>query len=121
MKEVPQDKEREARIAMEAVVDAYGEEERASGWYYYLEEKLAFPFRAKCISRQMISPLIVSDEVEVVAMELEESEHEMFVQVRWSERDFAVPFSQLYPIEPDVQSQEAIEDWHYWVARNYIF
>jgi len=46
---------------------------------------------------------------------------EMFVQVRWSERDFAVPLSQLYPIEPDVQSQEAIEDWHYWVARNYIF
>lgn len=68
MKEVPQDKEREARIAMEAVVDAYGEEERASGWYYYLEEKLTFPFRAKCISRRMISPLIVSDEVEVVAM-----------------------------------------------------
>ena len=121
MKKVQQDKEREDRIAMEAVVDAYDEEERATGWYYYLEEKLTFPFKAKCISRRMISPLLVDEEVEVVAMELEESENEMFVQVRWSERDFAVPLSQLYPIKPDAQTQEGIEDWHYWVARNYVF
>lgn len=32
-----QDKAREHRIAMEAVVDAYHETERAMGWYYYLE------------------------------------------------------------------------------------
>ena len=121
MKEVPQDKEREERISTEAVVDAYDEEERAGGWYYYLEEKLTFPFKAKCISRRMISPLLVGEEVEAVAMELEESEHEMFVQVRWSGRDIAVPLSQLYPIETNAQTQEAIEDWHYWVARNYIF
>ncbi len=121
MKEVPKDIEREERIAMEAVVDAYDEEERATGWYYYLEEKLTFPFNAKCISRRMISPLLAGEEVEVLAMEMEESEHEMFVQVRWSRREFAVPLSQLYPIEPDAQTQEGIEDWHYWVARNYEF
>lgn len=34
---VKQDKAREHRIAMEAVVDAYHETERAMGWYYYLE------------------------------------------------------------------------------------
>ncbi len=110
MKEVPQDKEREERITMEAVVDAYDEEERATGWYYYLEEKLTFPFNAKCISRRMISPLLVGEEVEVLAMEMEESEHEMFVQVRWSGRDFAVPLSQLYPIEPDTQTQAGASD-----------
>ncbi len=31
---------RERRIAMEIVVDAYDEQERALGWYYYLEDKL---------------------------------------------------------------------------------
>ena len=51
---------------MEAVVDAYDEEGRATGWYYYLEEKLTFPFNAKCISRRMISPLLVGEEVEVL-------------------------------------------------------
>ena len=38
---VPRSKEnktREKRITMEIVVDAYNEQERAMGWYYYLEE-----------------------------------------------------------------------------------
>ena len=39
---------REHRIEQDIVVDAYGEEERALSWYYYLEGKLQFPFRAKC-------------------------------------------------------------------------
>jgi len=46
----------EDRIAMEIVVDAYGPEEQAMGWYYYLEEKLSFPFKAKCIEERAISP-----------------------------------------------------------------
>lgn len=33
---------REDRITMEIVVDAYGSDERAMGWYYYLEDKLNF-------------------------------------------------------------------------------
>jgi len=31
------DPEREKRIDMEIVVDAYNQQERAMGWYYYLE------------------------------------------------------------------------------------
>ena len=33
---------------MEAIVDAYGSEERSMGWYYYLDNKLKFPFKARC-------------------------------------------------------------------------
>ena len=33
--------ERENRIEMKIIVDAYGLEEQAMGWYYYLEEKLS--------------------------------------------------------------------------------
>ena len=45
------DDEREERIQMEIIVDAYGPEEQALGWYYYLEGTLQFPFTARCIAR----------------------------------------------------------------------
>jgi hypothetical protein len=45
------DKIREERITMEVVVDCYNEAERFAGWFCYLEDKLEFPFRARCIAR----------------------------------------------------------------------
>ena len=41
---VEKDEAREYRITMEIIVDAYGPEEQALGWYCYLEDKLRFPF-----------------------------------------------------------------------------
>ena len=38
---------REERIHEEIIVDAYGPEEQAMGWYYYLEDKIHFPLQAK--------------------------------------------------------------------------
>lgn len=37
MSKIEKDDDREYRISMEVVVDAYGPEEQALGWYYYLE------------------------------------------------------------------------------------
>ena len=51
------DEAREERISMEIVVDAYGEAERAMGWYCYLEDKLSFPFLTRCILERATSPL----------------------------------------------------------------
>ena len=48
---------------MEIIVDAYGPEEQAMGWYYYLEENLQFPYTAMCKVRRAISPLLIKDEV----------------------------------------------------------
>jgi len=59
---------REDRIAMEAVVDAYNSGERAMGWYYYLDSKLKFPFKARCRLARPISILKVKEEVEVLGM-----------------------------------------------------
>jgi hypothetical protein len=59
------DEVREERISMEIIVDAYDPEEQALGWYYHLEEKLAFPFKAKCIEERRISPLKKGETVEV--------------------------------------------------------
>ena len=35
--------ERDERIDNEVIVDAYGPEEQALGWYYYLERSMHFP------------------------------------------------------------------------------
>jgi hypothetical protein len=117
------DPKREKRITMEIVVDAYDEQERAMGWYYYLEEQLKFPFTATCISKLATSPLRVKDEVEVIGMPSEvECEHEMFVTVRWDKDGLAVPLAQLKPINyTDKQTKQAVSDWHYWVSRGYEF
>jgi hypothetical protein len=132
MSEVEEDKIREERIVMEIIVDAYGPEEQAMGWYSYLDDKLSFPFKARCIAARRISPLKVGEEVEVIGMAPEDDcMHEMFVEIRWSDRTLAVPLAQIEPLEPDEEAEEfdedwpydetreAIEDWHYWVARGY--
>lgn len=123
MPRIEKDEDREYRIDMEIIVDTYNnEEERAMGWYYYLDDKLCFPFRARCIAERRISPLKMGEEVQVLGMIPEDDcLHEMFVELRWSERTFGVPLSQLEAIEADSETQEAIEDWHYWVARGYRF
>ena len=119
------DPEREERISMEIIVDAYGPGEQALGWYYYLESSLAFPFTARCIERRAISPLELGDEVEVVGMPPEEEcEREMFVSIRRKRRAFAVPLVQLQFVHADENPEEttqAIADWHYWLARGYCF
>ena len=116
------DEIREQRIAMEAVVDAYNSEERAMGWFYYLEERLKFPFKARCKCKREISPLRLGEDVDVMGMAREEEcESEMFVRVRWCGRRLAVPLSQLEPRDVDATTREAVGDWHYWTARGYQF
>jgi len=122
MRRIPENPEREHRIDYEAVVDAYGEEERAIGWYYYLEDKFDCPFNARCISKRIISPLEEGEEVEVRRMAPEEEcTKEVFVEIKWEGRQLAVPLAQLEPIDADDETQEAIEDWHYWVLRGYQY
>ena len=58
--------------------------------------------------------------VEVTGMTSEDDcLHEMLVEVRWQERTFGVPLSQLEGVSVDEEAREAIEDWHYWIARGY--
>jgi hypothetical protein len=122
MGETPRDDERGERITMEIIVDAYGPEEQALGWYYYLDGKLQFPFTARCIARRAISPLQVGDEIDVVGMPPEEEcEHEMFILTCWERGTLGVPLTQLEGVAAGAQTQQAIADWHYWVTRGYEF
>lgn len=122
MSHVRENKAREHRIEMVAVVDAYNSEERAMGWYYYLEERLKVPFKARCKSKREISPLRVGENVDVLGMAPEEEcESEMFVRVQWRGRSLAVPLSQLQSLAADPETKEAVADWHYWLGRGYKF
>lgn len=119
MHRTPKDDEREERIAMEIIVDAYGPEEQALGWFTYLEEHLTFPFQTRCVAERAISPLQVGDAVEIVGMApADECEHELFVETPWGHgRTLAVPLSQLEVTNADEETRQAVADWGYWVAR----
>jgi hypothetical protein len=123
MQERPEkDEAREERIIMEVVVDAYDEEERAMGWFYYLDDKMRFPFEAKCVVERRISPLKIGERVQVKGMTVEDDcMQEMFVEIELFDRTFGVPLAQLQPIDVDADTQEAIDDWKYWVDRGYCF
>ena len=118
MREQP---EREDRILFEIVVDAYGETERALSWYYYLEQKLDFPFKARCFSMRSTSPLAVGDPADVVGMASEDDcMQEVLVLMkhgRTGKSRLAVPLAQLECLTEHAETRQAVSDWHYWVAR----
>ena len=116
------DEMREERIHMEAIVDAYGPEEQAMGWFYYLQDKMQFPFEAECVKERRVSPLKLGERVKVTDMTSEDDcMSEMFVEINLLGRTFGVPLSQLRPVDADEETLEAVEDWHYWVEQGYIF
>ena len=55
MKRPKRDPAREDRIRNEAIVDA-SPEEQAMSWYYYLDDKISFPFRAQCPAYNLAIP-----------------------------------------------------------------
>ena len=117
MRRPKRDPVREDRIHSEAIVDARPEEQ-AMSWYYYLESKICFPFRARCVSANAVSPLRKGETTEVLRMATEDAcEHDMLVQIGWQGRKLAVPLLQLEAIDADESTQEAIGNWHYWLRR----
>jgi hypothetical protein len=115
-------KDWEYHLSMDIMPDAYGEDERMMSWFYYLEEKLHFPFQARCVKVRRKSPLKMGEIVEVVGQpEGDEWDKEMPVTVRWQGRELDVPLDQLEGIDVDEDTQEGISDWHYWVEQGYEF
>jgi hypothetical protein len=117
-----EDAAREERIDMEVVVDAYDSEERAMGWYYYLDDTISFPFSAECIAVNKRTPLELGEQVTVLQMSGGDScDHDMYVDISWKDKTLSVPLSQLNPLDADENSIEAIGDWHYWLEQGYTF
>ena len=121
MRKPPKDYDREDRIENEVIVDAHGSEEKAMSWYCYLEGKMQFPFRAKCIAPKSTSPVKKGEAVDVQSMASEEDcSHDMLVLISWQGRKFAVPLSQLAAVDVAPFTAEAIADWHYWLSQGYL-
>jgi hypothetical protein len=107
---------------MEAVVDAYGPEERAMGWYYYLEDKITFPFTAECIAVNKRTPLELGERIMILSMASEaDCEHDMYAEISWKGKELAVPLSLIKPVNADEDTIEAVDDWHYWKNQGYLF
>jgi len=112
------DADRDERINTEVIVDAYTKDEQAMGWHIYLEETMDFPFEAKVVDEKEVSPLENGETVRVVGKPASEpSLRQQFVTVEWMSRELGVPLSQLEPIEPSSDTEQAVADWHYWLNR----
>jgi hypothetical protein len=114
---------REQRIHNEVIVDAYGPEEQALGWYYYLENKIQFPFSARCMAAKVVSPLRKGETVKTSA-----AWHRKIpvptacsLLIRWQGRNVAAPLSQLTATDAAESTVEAIGDWHYRLAQGSCF
>jgi hypothetical protein len=117
-----EDAVREHRISMEIIVDAYGPDERAMGWYYYLDDKISFPFTAECAASDKRTPLKLGERITVIGMAGEDyCGSDMLVDVFWNNKTLAIPLSQIKPLDADEDSIEAIGDWRYWLDRGYGF
>jgi len=115
-----ENKDIEERILMEIVVDAYGMEERALGWYYYLEDRISFPFLAECFKVDSHSPLILGEQVNVARMTGEgnwSQSQDMFVEISWRDRIFSVLLAQVKPLYID-EDEDTIEAISAYVARD---
>jgi hypothetical protein len=121
MSRIERDEEREERIYNEAMVDAYGAEEQAMGWYYYLTDAITFPFQARCIQETRKSPLKRDEVITVIDMISDDDSYEMLAEIELMGRTMGVPLHQLEPLDVDEETRRVIEDWHYWIARGYQF
>ena len=117
---IEKDESIEERITTEILVDANNAEEQAMGWFYYLQDTLVFPFKAKCFTKRNTSPIKVEQIVEAIGIADEEDcTHEMFVEIYYEDDVLSIPLAQIEPIDADEDTQLAVGDWHYWVERDY--
>ncbi|KVR74215.1 hypothetical protein WK57_17600 [Burkholderia ubonensis] len=116
------DAKREHRITMEIVVDTYTAEECATAWYCYLEDQLAFPFKARVRQAIAASPLNTGETVTAIALAHDQlCRNTIFVVVRHGTRQIVVPLAQLVPVGSNRNTREAVADWHYWHDHGYSF
>ena len=120
MTTIARDEERQNRIEDEILADAYGAEEQAMGWYYYLAEGMNYPFQAKCVQETRQSPLKLGEITTVIDMLANNNSFEMLAEIKFLGRTMGVPLYQLEPIDVDAGTQQVIEDWQYWIGRGNV-
>jgi hypothetical protein len=126
MPSIELDESREERIKNEILAEAEDKEERAMGWYYYLDDCLNFPFMGRWKKKNRKTGAIDEKPVEVVGMSPEDDcLKDMYVDVAYltgkDEDIHSAKLSEIEAIDVDEETQEALADWQYWLARGYKF
>ena len=99
------------RIDYEIIVDCYDDHEVQMGWYYYMEEKLNFPFTAT-VKIEKRNDQKETKRVDVLKLTCkEEFGEDMTVGVAFDEQVHSVPLLSLKNIKADAETMEAVEDW----------
>lgn len=116
---IKEDSDRECRIRDEAIVDCRPEE-LAMGWYYYLQDKISFPFKGRIRKNRSISPAKKGEGIMVVDLEIEdECESEMWVKIKYKDIELSIPLEVVSPVDSEETTEEAVLDWQYWTDRGY--
>ena len=87
--------------------------------HYYLENKIRFPFQAKCLAGRLAAQERRKRRGRAHSAPDDACKHDMLALVGWQGRKIAVPLAQLTAVDPDESTDEAISDWHYSVAQGY--
>ena len=81
------------------------------GWYYYLDDKVSFPFSAECVTADKRSPLELSERVSAIKMSGEDiCSNEMYIDVTWSGKVLAISLAKINPLDADDDTVEAVGD-----------
>ncbi|MDR1438830.1 MAG: calcium-binding protein [Clostridiales bacterium] len=108
------DEAREERI-YEVIADANDSEERAMGWYCYLDDRISFPFAAECVAADKRSPLELREQITVLRMSDENyCGHDIYVDISWKGKPLSIPLAQIEPLDDGEDTAEAVGDWRYW-------
>lgn len=112
------DKKRDARIEDEIIVDAYDDEEVASGWYHYLQDTLEFPFRAyvRMENPEQANLLILVTVLDMADIRFCSVRAIWFrAHVKLSRWYFYIPASEIMEVEAGKETVQALADWKYWI------
>lgn len=99
-------KERLAAMIEEATVDAYGEEEQATGWFTVLEEHVELPFETK----------VLGAAVTVTSIDPRDSGQIVAICTRGRDRQ-AISLGDLPLPSPKPAGAEWIHAYRHWLSR----
>ena len=110
------DKERDNRIHDEIIVDCNGDEEVGMSWFYYLQENMEFPFKAKMEIKHR-DGTTKTTKIEVLSIETKnERSWDLRLEVVEAKQTKIqrIELSDLIDVDADEKTIECLEDWKYF-------
>ena len=107
------------KIDYEIIVDCYDEYEVSMGWYYFMEETIKFPFRAKAKLKKR-NGTIEQQEIKVVGLASDEEgfmKKDFDFEIEVGEHISRIAYSKLSNIKALPETIDAFMIWNYWISK----